>query len=123
MHWGKPQNPVDRRRRELEAEEAQIRRRMKEVLKSTPKEVLQKAATLAQASAEIPPDPSTPATREETARAARSANLAHYLSSGSFGGGSSDVPMSYDRKVQRNKMIFLALLLLLGLFILVQIFS
>lgn len=110
-------NPIDRRRRELEAEEARIRRRVKALMREAGggEAALDEAPPRGPEGEGEGPVLQSP---EDTARLGRNPNLAHYLSSGSF--GKSSVPMSHERRVQRNKVIFLVILGALAVFILIR---
>jgi cell division protein FtsB len=111
-----PTTALERRRRELEAEEARLRKQIKQLERGGPATLEVRAA----ATAGFVPHSEGPnmVDPEASVREARRQNIAHFLSSGSF--GSSEVPLSHERRVQRNKAIFMLILASLAVFILVQ---
>lgn len=116
MSRKEPITALERRRRELEAEEARLRKQIKQLERGGPATLEVRAAVTSGVSpSSLGPGMADP---EVAVREARRQNIAHFLSSGSF--GSSEVPLSHERRVQRNKAIFMLILAALAVFILVQ---
>lgn len=145
MGWMKQETAYERRLRELEEEAERVRKSMQQIMRNVDRnppgapaapaqarirstvyqrQVLEPDVAVTAGSVEPAPAGSEPEVapaerfvgRERPAPVSRQERLANYLASGSFGKAGS---LSRERRIQRNKAIFMLLFALLAIFSLI----